>query len=98
MQIHAQNGLDLLEARLRQDLSWLELPSKPWMIQKSHAGQSVIEVAIIGAGMAGLTAGTALSLLGLHPVLFDRAPEGYEGPWVTTARMETLRSPKQLIQ
>lgn len=92
----APNGLNLLEARLRQDLSWLELPAKPWMIKKSYAGQSVIEVAIIGAGMAGLTAGTALSLLGLHPVLFDRAPEGYEGPWVTTARMETLRSPKQL--
>lgn len=96
MHTHPPNGLDLLEARLRQDLSWLELPAKPWMIKKSHEGQSVIEVAIIGAGMAGLTAGTALSLLGLHPVLFDRAPEGYEGPWVTTARMETLRSPKQL--
>lgn len=96
MQTHSQHGLDLLEARLKQDLSWLELPAKPWMIKKSHQGQPVIEVAIIGAGMAGLTAGTALSLLGLHPVLFDRASEGYEGPWVTTARMETLRSPKQL--
>jgi len=96
MHTHTQHGLDLLEARLKQDLSWLELPAKPWMIKKSHQGQPVIEVAIIGAGMAGLTAGTALSLLGLHPVLFDRAREGYEGPWVTTARMETLRSPKQL--
>ncbi|HCQ46073.1 MAG TPA: FAD-dependent oxidoreductase, partial [Achromobacter sp.] len=28
--------------------------------------------------------------------IFDQAPEGYEGPWATTARMETLRSPKQL--
>lgn len=46
--------------------------------------------------MAGLTIGTALSHLGLTPVLFDRAPFGEEGPWVTTARMETLRSPKQL--
>lgn len=96
MHTHTQNGLVLLEARLRQDLSWLELPAKPWMIKKSHEDQPVIEVAIIGAGMAGLAAGTALSLLGLHPVIFDRAPEGYEGPWVTTARMETLRSPKQL--
>lgn len=96
MHTHTQHGLDALEARLKQDLSWLELPAKPWMIKKSHQGQPVIEVAIIGAGMAGLTAGTALSLLGLHPVLFDRAREGYEGPWVTTARMETLRSPKQL--
>ncbi len=89
-------GLDALEARLKQDLAWLELPAKPWMIQKTLDGKPVIDVAIIGAGMAGLTVGTALSHLGLSPVLFDRAPVGEEGPWVTTARMETLRSPKQL--
>ena len=59
MHTRAQNGLDLLETRLRQDLSWLELPSKPWMIKKTNEGQPVIEVAVIGAGMAGLTAGTA---------------------------------------
>ena len=28
--------------------------------------------------------------------MIDRAPAGYEGPWVTFARMDTLRSPKQL--
>jgi cation diffusion facilitator CzcD-associated flavoprotein CzcO len=28
--------------------------------------------------------------------LYDEAPTGLEGPWATTARMETLRSPKQL--
>ena len=89
-------GLDALEARLAQDLAWLELPAKPWMIKKTVNGQPVIDVAIIGAGMAGLTVGTALSHLGVSPVLFDRAPLGQEGPWVTTARMETLRSPKQL--
>ncbi|MFT3834173.1 MAG: NAD(P)/FAD-dependent oxidoreductase [Micropruina sp.] len=29
--------------------------------------------------------------------IVDQAPEGYEGPWVTYARMETLRSPKTLL-
>jgi cation diffusion facilitator CzcD-associated flavoprotein CzcO len=29
-------------------------------------------------------------------VAYDRAPEGQEGPWVTFARMRTLRSPKTL--
>jgi len=96
MHNHISSGLSTLEARVKQDLAWLELPAKPWMIKKTLSGIPVIDVAIIGAGMAGLTAGTALSHLGIQPVLFDRAPEGLEGPWVTTARMETLRSPKQL--
>ncbi len=52
---------------------------------------------IIGAGMAGLVASGMLKRLGVdNHVLYDRAPAGREGPWVTYARMETLRSPKQL--
>lgn len=96
MQKPPHTGLDALEARLKQDLAWLELPAKPWVISKTIAGTPCIEVAVIGAGMAGLTVGTALTHLGIKPVLFDRAKAGLEGPWVTTARMETLRSPKQL--
>jgi cation diffusion facilitator CzcD-associated flavoprotein CzcO len=56
----------------------------------------VLDVAIIGGGMAGLAAGAALKHLGIVAPMFDRAPAGFEGPWATTARMETLRSPKQL--
>ncbi|MGK9797804.1 FAD/NAD(P)-binding protein, partial [Salmonella enterica subsp. enterica] len=37
-----------------------------------------------------------LKHLGIAARIFDRAPAGFEGPWATTARMETLRSPKQL--
>lgn len=90
------NGLAALEARLRQDLSWLELPAKRWVPPHQRDGREVLEVAIIGGGMAGLAACASLTHLGVAPVVFDQAPEGYEGPWVTTARMETLRSPKQL--
>jgi len=46
--------------------------------------------------MAGMAAAAALGFLGIEAVIFDRAPAGQEGPWLTTARMETLRSPKQL--
>ena len=90
------NGLTELEARLKQDLAWLDLPAKDWVIGRSFKNQPVIDVAIIGAGMAGMAVGASLRLLGIHAVLFDRAPAGFEGPWATTARMETLRSPKQL--
>ena len=51
---------------------------------------------MIGAGMAGLTALAALKHLGVQARGFDRSSQGLEGPWATTARMETLRSPKHL--
>lgn len=85
-----------LETRLRQDLSWLDIPAKKWCIARMHAGQIVLEVAVIGGGMAGMAAAAALGFLGIQAVIFDRASAGQEGPWVTTARMQTLRSPKQL--
>lgn len=89
-------GLAALEARLRQDLAWLGLPAKRWVPPRTVDGQPVLEVAIVGAGMAGLALGASLVHLGIPAVLFDRAPAGFEGPWATTARMETLRSPKEL--
>lgn len=90
-------GLSALEARLAQDLAWLDLPAAPWMIGRIEHGEPVLDVAVVGAGMAGLAAAAALELLGIEARLFDQAPVGYEGPWATTARMETLRSPKQLV-
>ncbi|MDQ0144004.1 FAD-dependent oxidoreductase [Cupriavidus necator] len=89
-------GLPALEARLRQDLSWLELPARAWTMPRTVDGQEVLDVAVIGGGMAGLAASATLTHLGVRVRAFDRAPAGYEGPWATTARMETLRSPKQL--
>lgn len=92
----AAQGLAQLQARLEQDLAWLELPAKRWVVTREHEGQPILEVAVIGGGMAGMAAAASLTLTGIEAVMFDRAPAGLEGPWVTTARMETLRSPKQL--
>ncbi len=89
-------SLAALEARLHQDLSWLELPPKAWVIAHAYRGEPLLDVAVIGGGMAGLAAAGALKLQGIKAVIFDRSPVGFEGPWATTARMETLRSPKQL--
>lgn len=90
-------GLEGLERRLRQDLAWLDYPPKSWSPPRSADGQPVLDVAIIGAGMCGLAAAASLKRVGLDNIaLLDRAPEGEEGPWVTYARMETLRSPKSL--
>jgi FAD-dependent urate hydroxylase len=96
---HSSGGLGLqtLEARLRQDLSWLELPAKSWVPRRRVDGRDVRDVVIIGAGMCGLVASAMLKRFGVdNIVVYDRAPEGQEGPWITFARMQTLRSPKQL--
>lgn len=92
--VAAEQGLAALEARIKQDLEWLALPTKRWLPPQSDAhAQSVV---IVGAGMAGLAVAFALRLQGIDAVLYDKAPKDYEGPWATIARMETLRSPKQL--
>ena len=52
---------------------------------------------VIGAGMCGLAATAKLLLTGISNIVtYDAAPAGLEGPWVTFARMQTLRSPKGL--
>jgi cation diffusion facilitator CzcD-associated flavoprotein CzcO len=90
-------GLAALEARLREDLSWLDLPSVAWVPPRFVEDKRVLDVAIVGGGMAGLAVAAELRLLGIDNIrIFDRAGAGEEGPWVTYARMNTLRSPKQL--
>ena len=50
---------------------------------------------IVGAGQSGLVTAFGLMRERVRNILvIDRAPEGKEGPWVTFARMPTLRSPK----
>ena len=88
-----------LEARFRRDLQLLTLPpTKDWVEPRVHPQYgSVLDVAIIGGGMAGLATAFALRCQAVRGLrVFDRQPEGFEGPWATTARMETLRSPPDL--
>ena len=91
-------SLAALEARLRRDLALLVQPAREWTPgARQGDGENGHDVAFVGAGMAGLTAAFALMRIGLRDImLFDSAEEGQEGPWVTYARMETLRSPKHL--
>jgi cation diffusion facilitator CzcD-associated flavoprotein CzcO len=89
-------GLAALEARLSDELAFLQLPAPRWTPEIEHDGKPVLDVAIVGAGMTGLAVAAALVQRGVSVVAYDEAPAGLEGPWATTARMETLRSPKQL--
>ncbi len=90
-------GLLAHEARVGADLDALNLPPKPWLPPMMRDGQRVLDVAVVGAGMNGIAAAGALLFKGIGNVaLLDRSAPGQEGPWVTWARMDTLRSPKTL--
>lgn len=86
-----------LQQQLDDELDHLCLPEAPWMPERSLDGNPIRDVAIIGGGMAGLTAAAALKFAGIaNTHIYDSAPAGSEGPWATHARMQTLRSPKHL--
>ena len=92
------DGLAQLESELARDLELLNYPPASWTGEThDHSGPASFDVVIVGAGMCGLTAAFALARQGLNRlVVLDGAAVGREGPWVTYARMRTLRSPKHL--
>lgn len=85
------------DRRVARDLDLLRLPPPPWTDTAiGPDGTAAPDVVVIGAGMYGIAAAAALVMKGIRVLMLDRAPEGQEGPWITYARMETLRSPKHL--
>jgi cation diffusion facilitator CzcD-associated flavoprotein CzcO len=88
-------GLTALEAEVARDLELIAHPRTEWMVPRLHAGKPALDVLIVGAGQSGLVTAFGLMRERVRNILvIDRAPEGKEGPWVTFARMPTLRSPK----
>ena len=85
------------DLQVARDLDLLRLPPPPWTAAViGPDGAAAPDVAVVGAGMYGIAATAALAMKGIRVLMLDRAPEGQEGPWITYARMETLRSPKHL--
>ncbi|WP_284452909.1 NAD(P)-binding domain-containing protein [Parachlamydia acanthamoebae] len=83
-----------LKQQIAEDLEKIQSPSPSWIVPSSFQ----YDVVIIGAGMAGLAAAFALQRLGVSNIqIFDQNETGLEGPWLTYARMPTLRSTKELV-
>ncbi len=87
-----------LAQRVAEDLICLGLPPANWPATVvGPDGQTLLDVLVIGAGMCGIAAAASLIFKGVRNVaVIDASPDGSEGPWVTYARMLTLRSPKHL--
>jgi len=90
------DALTELEASVRADLAMIAHPHAAWLEPKiGPDGKPALDVLIVGAGQSGIAIGFGLlrSRVG-NILLLDKAEEGKEGPWLTYARMPTLRSPK----
>ncbi|WP_028595070.1 flavin-containing monooxygenase [Paenibacillus assamensis] len=91
-------SLEALNKQVRRDLSFLAFGGEDWVRRAHHPEGHVYDAVIIGGGQCGL--GVAFGLLReriSNILVLDENVEGYEGPWVTYARMMTLRTVKQLI-
>jgi cation diffusion facilitator CzcD-associated flavoprotein CzcO len=90
------DALTALEARVRDDLHKTAHPNMPWLKPKPGPdGGPALDVLVVGAGQSGLAIGFGLLRSQVtNFVVLDKAEAGLEGPWLTYARMPTLRSPK----
>ena len=90
------SALSALEAEVRDDLAKTSHPSAPWLEPKTGSdGQPALDVLIVGGGQSGLATAFGLRRSQVTNILIiDKAKEGEEGPWLSYARMPTLRSPK----
>src|SRR5258706_7898855 len=90
------SALIALEAQVRADLAKTAHPNAPWL--KSTPGpdaKPALDVLIVGAGQSGIATAFGLMRSQVTNILtIDKAEEGQEGPWLSYARMHTLRSPK----
>jgi FAD-dependent urate hydroxylase len=90
--------LDRLADAARREWAMLAYPANPWVDGMAGPdGATALDCAIIGAGQFGLATATTLRRERIERVIcFDAAPEGEEGPWVSFARMQMLRTPKHI--
>ena len=86
-------ALDRQAERVRHELELLDYPRRPWMPSR----QDAFDVLIVGAGQGGLATAFGLARERVSNVLVvDENPLDRAGPWLSFARMRTLRTPKYL--
>lgn len=91
-------GLEALEAALRRDFELLQYPKRSWLTPRtSKSGAAILDVLIVGGGQGGLAVAAALKRERVDNILIvDQNRLDHAGPWLTFARMITLRTPKHV--
>ena len=84
--------------KVRHELELIDYPAKEWVRPMPPVdGEHVYDAVVIGGGQSGLAAAFGLKQEKVgNLVVIDENPPGMEGPWITYARMVTLRTPKYL--
>jgi cation diffusion facilitator CzcD-associated flavoprotein CzcO len=92
------DALDALLARAREEHAILDFPERPWVLpHHSEDGQRILNVLVVGAGQSGISILATLARDHVDGILaIDAAARDQEGPWREVARMNVLRTPKQL--
>ena len=90
------NALARLDARVAADLAATAHPDACWLEPRTGPdGKPALDVLVVGGGQSGLSIAFCLRRSQVTNILVvDKAARGREGPWLTYARMKTLRSPK----
>ncbi|HWL13186.1 MAG TPA: NAD(P)/FAD-dependent oxidoreductase [Ureibacillus sp.] len=92
-------SLEKLNEQVKKDLSYIAHPVShvEWVKPISHPEGHVFDVVVIGGGQSGLSTAFGLKRERItNMTILDENPAGIEGPWITYARMVTLRTPKHL--
>ena len=91
-------ALEALARRARGELALFDYPDRAWVTPvRDGNGDRVHNVLVAGGGQNGLAIAFALRRECIDGVtVLDENPPGQEGPWVTYARMLTLRTLKFL--
>ncbi|MBO6784817.1 MAG: NAD(P)/FAD-dependent oxidoreductase [Alphaproteobacteria bacterium] len=91
-------GLEALEQQIRHDLEIMAYPAQEWVLPCEGAPEpDILNCAIVGGGQYGMASAFSLARECVPDVrVFDGNPSGREGPWVTFARMDMLRTEKHM--
>lgn len=90
-------SLEALNERVKKELSYLNFGGPDWVLPHKSAEGHVFDAVIVGGGQSGLAIAFSLLRRRVSNILIiDENPQGLEGPWVSYARMMTLRTPKKL--
>jgi len=90
------SALIALETQVRDDIAKIAHPDAEWLVPKvGPDDKPALDVLVVGAGQSGIATAFGLMRSRVTNVLvLDKSEEGREGPWLSFARMPTLRSPK----